>query len=115
MPVINQSVMTVSIANGQSVSSSQYLGSTISGVILPASWDAADLTVQVSLDNTNWFNLYQRDGTEYLIKAAVSRCALIDPVDMGAVPYIRFRSGTSGVPVNQTALRTLTIIGFAAS
>lgn len=102
---------SVTIANGASLSSAIDLQDYIPVRIdLPAAWTAANLTIQVSNDNSTYVNLY-KSGVEYQISGvSTSRGMAIplqDGVHMGR--YIKVRSGTSGTAVNQGADRTLTI------
>lgn len=82
----------------------------LAGIIIPSSWSAANLTMQVSPDGTNWSDLYDSVGTEYTITAAASRAIIVPLHDMIGFRYIKIRSGTAGTPVNQTDARTLTLI-----
>lgn len=102
--------VTATISLGQSLTSSINLGGLrVFGIKMPASWDTANLTFQVSLDGGTWTNMYLDDDSEYTAKAAASRFIVL-PVDkFCGVPFIKIRSGTSGSPVNQTADRTLTL------
>lgn len=74
---------------------------------MPAGWTAANLTVQTSPDNVTWNDLYDNTGVEYTIVAAASRSILIPPSDFPAMRWVRFRSGTGGAPMNQTAAATI--------
>lgn len=72
----------------------------------PSSWTAAQLSVQVSHDGDEWFDAYY-DGSEYLIPAGASRHCDVN-LNIAGIQYLRFRSGTSASPVNQTAKRVIT-------
>lgn len=78
-------------------------------VDMPAAWDAADLTFQVSLDGVTYSDLYDAYGSEYVVRASASRAILLNPVDFIGVRYLKVRSGTGAVPVNQTAARSITL------
>ena len=102
---------TVEIANGQSLSGAVNLsGFTLIGIDMPASWTAANLTLQASVDNSTWDNVFDSLGTEVTITAAASRFILLNPADFVSVRYLRVRSGTSGTPVNQGGARNITLI-----
>jgi hypothetical protein len=84
---------------------------------MPAAWTAAGLTFQASLDGINYFNVFD-DGTtagtfvETTWTAAASQYQIVAaPAKWVGVRWLKIRSGTSGVPVNQAAERTLTIVG----
>ena len=103
---------TVTISSGQSLSGSlDTEGYPIKGIIMPASWDTANLTFQASVDGTNWFNLYDDNGNEVVIQAAANRAIAIDSYAGSLAPfrYLKIQSGTSATPVNQTANRVLTV------
>jgi hypothetical protein len=82
-------------------------------VVMPATWSAAAITFQVStaIDGT-FVNLYNEAGTE--ISAAVAQgltqsLATAAP-HISQFRYVKVRSGTLTVPVNQGASRTLQFI-----
>lgn len=103
--------VTTTIASGASLTTAIDLTTKrLAGIIIPASWTTADLTLQASADGTNWFNVYDALGTEYTITAAASRAIIVPLTDMIGFRYLKIRSGTSGTPVNQTDARTLTLI-----
>ena len=84
------------------------LGGVLVAIQMPATWVAADLTFQVSLDGVNFANLYDIDGNEIVVSAAASRVIGLTDVERWlSGGKIKIRSGTSGTPVNQTAERKL--------
>jgi len=85
-------------------------GWTLIGIDMPASWTAANLTLQASVDNSTWDDVFDFLGTEVTITAAASRFILLNPADFVSVRYLKVRSGTSGTPVNQGGARTITLI-----
>ncbi len=99
------STVDVTIAHDGSLSgASADLGSAgIARIIMPATWDAAVLTFQVSQDNSTWNNLYDANGTEYTVQAAASRSIILPPADFVGIRYIKVRSGTAGSAVTQTS------------
>lgn len=106
-------VVTATIANGASLSGGVDLGrAVLSAIFMPAAWTAADLTFQVSHDNTTWVDLYDNGNTERVITGpAASRALNQDPAAWSAYRYVRVRSGTAGAAVNQGASRVLTLVG----
>jgi hypothetical protein len=113
--------ITVTIASGQSLSSQADIGPyRLAAIVMPAAWDAANLTFAVAADDetqggqqaTTFQPLYNDAGTETSATAAASRVIGVDNVAgaLAACRYIKIRSGTVGVPVNQTATRTLTLL-----
>lgn len=108
--------LTVTIANGASLSGAVSLaGLLLVGIVMPASWTAADLTFQASRDGSTYNNVYDEGGLEVTVDAAVSRHIVIDPARFAGCEYLKVRSGTSGVAVNQAAARSLVLIVRTAS
>lgn len=99
------------IANGASLSGVVNLGGTsVLAVIMPASWTAANLTVQASMDGVNFYDLYTASGTEFMITAAASRCLMLQPADVLGARYVKLRSGTAAAAVTQGAERVVTLV-----
>ena len=102
---------TVTIANGASLSDAADIeAKTLIAIDMPASWTTANLTLQASIDNSTWDNVFDSLGTEVTISAAASRFILLNPADFVSVRYLKVRSGTSGTPVNQGGARTITLV-----
>ena len=102
---------TIVIANGQSLSASVDLGGYIlQGIAMPAGWDAATLSFQTSIDN--WTTSLEMQSISGVINppAAAGQFIALDRVLFRTVTTLKVRSGTVGVPVNQTAQRTLTLL-----
>ena len=101
----------VTIANGESLSGAVDLnGMALVGLIMPAAWTAANLTVALSIDNSTYNNLYDSNGNEYLITAAASRRIIVPASDLPAVKWLKIRSGTSGAAVAQGGARVITLL-----
>lgn len=99
------------IASGASLSDAVNLGlKRIIGIVMPSAWTAAAITLQGSVDGTNYFDLHNDSGTEISITVAASRFVLITTRGWPAVPYVKIRSGTTSVPVVQAAERTVTLV-----
>lgn len=86
-------------------------GRDVVGFEMPAAWTTANLTFQVSLDNTTFNDLYDDAGNEETVTAAASRFISVDPVMFRGALYLKVRSGTTGVPVNQAAERVIKVVG----
>lgn len=109
---MQNNIISATILSGASLSAAVYLGSgTLSKIIMPATWTAANLTFQTSDDGTTYSNLYDASGTEYVVTAAASRAIIVPVSEFQGFRYMKVRSGTAGVPVNQGADRVLTLIG----
>lgn len=104
--------VTATILNGQSLSDTISNGKTnVIGIIMPAAWTAANLTFQASIDGTNFFDLFDQAGNEVSIPAAASRyIGGLDALAFGSFNYLKIRSGTSSVPVNQGGNRSITLV-----
>jgi len=102
----------VTIASGSSLTAAiDMQGYALLRIDLPGAWTAASLTFQVSVDGTNYVNLY-KDGSEYTKSEAAASCGVaINPADAVLLHrYLKIRSGTAASPVNQQAARTLTLV-----
>jgi len=94
------------IATSASLSSgAQVNGIDVVGLLMPAGWDAAVITLQHSPDGSAWVNIYDQNGAELTLQAAASRYIILPPSLLPGVGWLRIRSGTSGTPVTQTATR----------
>lgn len=102
------------IANGASQSSVIDLRSRrLKAIVMPSSWTAADFTFLASADNVTYQAVYDDNATELTVKAAASRVlTLRDDISscLEGVGYVKLRSGTSAVPVNQGAARTVFLL-----
>lgn len=107
-------VRTAVIANAASLSAEVDLeGFKLIAIEMPAAWTAANLTFQASSVTGGTFaNVHDDAGVEVAVTAAASRVIGLDATlpDLTAIRFLKIRSGTSGVPVNQGAERTLTLI-----
>ncbi len=79
-------------------------------IIMPATWVAAVLTVQTSIDGVTFNDLYDEYGQEVSLTVGANRSIRLLPSEWAGVRYFKLRSGTSAVPVNQTADRVLTVV-----
>ena len=108
MPVVTR---TATIANGASLSDAiQIDGSAVVGVVTPAAWTAANLTLQASADDSTFSNVCDEQGNEKTVIASTSRYILLNPADFLGANSIKVRSGTSGTAVNQAAARSVIVI-----
>jgi hypothetical protein len=108
---MNHFVTPVTIANGQALSSIIVCkGLKLAGIIMPATWDAAAITLQAGMDGVTFQDVYDKSGAEVSITVAAGKCTMMDPAPLQAACYLRIRSGTGAAPVNQTAQRTVNLI-----
>lgn len=104
--------MQFTIASSASTSDIKNLnGADVVGIEMPSAWDAANLTFRGGESSASMRDLYHADGaTEYTATAAASRYILIDQDKLRGVRFLQIRSGTAGVPVNQTAERLINVV-----
>jgi hypothetical protein len=104
------SVLSVTIANGQSLSTAAHIGTgTLVGLDIPTITSAA-LTFQVSVDGVTYRDALDSGGTEISIGASTGDRWRQAPSTLAGAPYIKVRSGTSGAPVSQGAQRVITLV-----
>ena len=110
-PPVLTSNLTATIANAASLSGIIDLsGTALCGYFIPASWTAADVTFAVSVDGTNFSDLYDLFGNEVVHTVAANRFVALLPSEMASIRYLKIRSGTTGTPVNQDAKRIITLV-----
>ena len=94
--------LIATIANGASLSDGILLeGSVLVGIRMCATWDAANLTFQGSMNDEDYLNIYDSAGNEEVFTAAASRQISIEASDTAGWRWVKVRSGTSGTPVAQ--------------
>jgi hypothetical protein len=104
---------TVTVANGASLSGAAQLlpnDGRLVAIIMDAAWDTNAVTFQVSVDGTNYFNLYN-EGTEYSLAGVVA--SAYNAVDINvflAARYVKVRSGTAAAAVNQVGDAVVTLV-----
>ena len=104
--------VVATIVLGQSLSAAVALDLVrYSGIIMPAAWDAANLTFQVATALAGpYTNLYNSAGAEVVVTAAAGRTIMTE--NLPKWPYLIIRSGTAGTPVVQTAARQIVLVGI---
>lgn len=117
--MMNQTTLRCTIANGQSLSGvaqSSFAPAVsigdmvVYGIIMPASWTAAALTMQLTDDNSTFRNVFDAGGSEVTFVVDASRHVLVPPSVYISGKGIKVRSGTSTVPVNQGADREIALL-----
>lgn len=99
---------TVTITNGTSLSDAADFGciGRLCAIVMPGTWDAANITFQVSDDGVTYQNMFDDAGNEVTITnpAANKTMALRNDLKrlFSRFQFIKVRSGTSGAAVNQT-------------
>lgn len=116
-----RNAVPVTIASGQEFSTAAGAGGTrLVGIIMPAAWTAADLSLQAAIGQSatnppviTWGEVVDEAGTPLVLAAgpgASEYVALADTEALLGLGQIRIRSGTAAVPVNQAADRVVTLI-----
>lgn len=109
--MVDTVTQSANIAISTSLSAAVNLGEKVAiGILMPAAWDAANLTFQGSVDGVSFSNIYDSSGNELTVTAAASRYIYLDPTVFVGLNQIKVRSGTNGTPVTQTAARALSIV-----
>lgn len=83
---------------------------TIAGIVMPAAWTAAVLTMQMSADDATFNDVYDQSGSEVTIQAGAARYITLNPADFVGANALKVRSGTTGTPVAQGAERIITLV-----
>jgi hypothetical protein len=104
------------IAAGSALSiGAQINGLDLVGLLMPAGWDAAVITLQQSIDQVTWSDVYDASGAEMTVQTAAGRyvrlpagALALGTILLTGIRFIRIRSGTGAVPLPQSAPRTLT-------
>lgn len=110
---MNAEVINATIATGAALSAGVGLGAkALVGIVMPATWDAAALTFQVSTDGGTTWQEMQSTSAVISFTAAASQFLAVDPALWRGVNMVKVRSGTSGAPVNQTTGGTDRIVGL---
>lgn len=111
---LDVALVAAAIASGSSLSPGVDLqGLHLCGLRMPAGWDAASVTLQVSYDGQTWRDLYDVNGEVAIPVAASRHVALELGRFVGIGSWVRVRSGTAAAPVNQSALRTIELVARA--
>lgn len=105
--------LTINIAAGSALSDPvEIAAGRLASIALPAAWDAAALTFQISADGSNWSNWHTTNWADSSpeIKIPVPNAGIaVSLIEPAAARFLRVRSGTAGTPVNQTAARRLVL------
>lgn len=103
--------LNITIANGASLSDAiNLMGTTLVGYIMPAGWDAASITFQVSVDGSSFADMRDTLGNEVKHIVQSDSFVSVQPANFASVQHIKLRSGTTGAAVNQSAERVITLV-----
>ncbi len=85
-------------------------GTTLVGLVMPADWTSADVTLQASVDGVSYADVYEASGVEVRLLADANRFIRLEPAAFAGMRYVKLRSGVSGAPVNQASARSLMFV-----
>lgn len=89
------SFANVVVSSGETVSAAIDLrGTTLCGVLTPASFEGTALTFQASADGTNFFPVKNGDGTDFSVTVAANTYTKLDPADFAGIQNLKIVSGT---------------------
>jgi hypothetical protein len=98
------------IAEGQSLSEGlDMTGKTLKRITMPAAWDGAALTFQISTDGLFYNDLYLADGREVKAMVVPGAAVIVSEFFADAYNFMKFRSGTAADPVMQTERRQFAV------
>lgn len=88
--------LTATVTNGQTVQTtgSDLRGLNLIGIICPAEFDGTAITFQGSIDNTNFFPLYDATNSPVTIPMSPSRMYSVWS-ELYGVPYLKIVCGTA--------------------
>lgn len=104
-------ILTTTIARGAALSAVVPLGGCpVLALAMPAAWDEAPLTVQVSPDGQTFYDLDGPDDTALTLAAEPGRVIWIDDYAQWAgIRFLKLRSGTPDSPLAQSGDRSILI------
>lgn len=104
--------MNVQIAQNASVTGNIDLGGArLAAILLPAGWDAANITFKVGDTLNGTYGDFYDDSSEIKYTSpAAGRRLRVNLADFIGIRYLQIRSGTSAAAVPQTAARTITLV-----
>jgi hypothetical protein len=81
------------------------------GLVMPATWTPAVVTIQGSPDGTTFYDLHDgTPGTELVFNVSPNSMVMLNPNRMRCCKAVKLRSGTAAAPVAQNAAVTFGIV-----
>lgn len=106
-----KAVVPATIKAGEWLSTSVTLTTNaLAMVFAPDQWTPANISFQVSYDNTHWVDLFDADGAELLKPIAAGTAVNVDTSLTQAALYLRLRSGPRSAPVPQAQDAVFTLV-----
>src|SRR5271166_812658 len=85
----------VSIPGGQTTSLSVNVTDlTMTGMLMPATFTGTTITFNASVDDLNFFPLYNTAGTQLQTTVGTNRFVLFTPGDFSGIQYLQLVSGS---------------------
>ena len=97
----------ITIGASQNASSVlELLTETLVGIYMPSAWDPADLAFAASHDGTTFSEMYEF-GAPVTAQAGAGQYVPVDLAKFVGVAYLKIRSESGGVAINQSSERVL--------
>jgi hypothetical protein len=107
--VMAKVAVNVTIDAGEQLSSAADLSSsTLSMILVPQQWTAANLSFLISGDNVDFYDLIDDQTQRAVHTAAPPGCAM--PVTGIGGTFVKLRSGLPEHPINQSDVRVVTLL-----
>lgn len=105
-------IRKVTIAEGASMSDAvNAFDDSIIGLFTYGDWDTAVITFQVSYHGgTTYLPVYDSNGSELEIEFDNDQYVSLNPTLLPGVQHVKLQSGTTAIPVNQTAAVDIYIV-----
>ena len=102
---------TATIPAGQSESNSIDLTSAlVTMLIAPDDWNAGPISFLTSVDNSNFYSLFDRSGAEVNFRFVRGVAMPVEPEMTRSTVYLKIRSGTAKLPIVQDAARSFLLV-----
>jgi hypothetical protein len=108
-PAIPPITVTIAAATNLSPSIDLTAGS-IAYIVCPDVWDAADISFQVSVDNINFYDLFDNEAYEVIRPVVPGGVIALNAALTQPALHAKIRSGSRADPVTQTADRIFTLV-----
>lgn len=96
-------------ASGTTTESIDLSGTKLIGIVVPSTFDGTEITLQGSVDNSSFFDVYDAFGTEVAITTSASRLVVFTSNDFIGLPqYIKLVC-TSTQTTTDTVFTLITI------
>jgi hypothetical protein len=107
-------VIEFTIANNQALSDKKRLhGRRVVAIEMPDDWDTAEISFLSGSEEAALLPVYDDEGNEVTVTVAADRVVSVTGWKADAImslDWLQLRSGTVGVPVNQSPARTLKLL-----